>query len=79
MKTVHFYAVVFCAALTLGSGLAAQTRGVTAEDYLSFEFLSDPHFSPAGEPQPDAHGRAEASRREHQEAGLLVRQVSQRE
>ena len=25
-----------------------QTRGVTAEDYLSFEFLGDPHFSPDG-------------------------------
>src|SRR5437899_921059 len=48
MKTIHFYAAVFCAALTLGSGLAAQTRGVTAEDYLSFESLSDPHFSPDG-------------------------------
>src|SRR5436305_6550188 len=36
-------ACVICAA-----GVAAQTRGVTAEDYLSFEFLSDPHFSPDG-------------------------------
>ncbi len=26
----------------------AQTRGVTAEDYLAFEFLGDPHFSPDG-------------------------------
>ena len=26
----------------------AQTRGVTADDYLSFESLSDPHFSPDG-------------------------------
>lgn len=26
----------------------AQTRGVTPDDYLSFEFLSDPHFSPDG-------------------------------
>ena len=27
---------------------AAQTRGVTAEDYFAFETLSDPHFSPDG-------------------------------
>ena len=27
---------------------AAQTRGVTAEDYFAFETLGDPHFSPDG-------------------------------
>jgi Tol biopolymer transport system component len=48
MKRVHFWGAVFIAALTLGGGLAAQTRGVTADDYLSFEFLSDPRFSPDG-------------------------------
>ena len=32
----------------LAAPAAAQTRGVSAEDYYAFEFLSDPHFSPDG-------------------------------
>jgi dipeptidyl aminopeptidase/acylaminoacyl peptidase len=38
-------------AMTASAGAAiarAQTRGVTAEDYYSFETLADPHFSPDG-------------------------------
>src|SRR3954471_6601910 len=34
--------------LLVASYGAAQTRGVTAEDYFAFETLSDPHFSPDG-------------------------------
>src|SRR5436190_484328 len=48
MKRLPLCGAVFVAIVTLGVGLAAQTRGITAEDYLSFEFLSDPHFSPDG-------------------------------
>jgi dipeptidyl aminopeptidase/acylaminoacyl peptidase len=39
------------AALLIASAAApavGQARGVTADDYLSFEFVSDPHFSPDG-------------------------------
>src|SRR4051812_12888263 len=28
--------------------IAAEPRGVTAEDYLAFEFVGDPHISPDG-------------------------------
>ena len=35
-------------ALTLAAPLHAQKRGVTAEDYFSFELVSDPHISPDG-------------------------------
>src|ERR1700730_2082771 len=35
-------------AVALTVTLQGQTRGVTAEDYYSFETLSDPHFSPDG-------------------------------
>src|SRR5439155_23253491 len=48
MKRLPLCGAVFVAIVTLGVGLAAQTRGITAEDYLSFEFLSDAHFSPDG-------------------------------
>src|SRR5207249_3091705 len=48
MKRLPLCCAVFAATLMLGGGLAAQTRGITPEDYLSFEFLSDPHFSPDG-------------------------------
>src|SRR5262249_54476201 len=42
--------IAFAAALSLAvaAPAAAQMRVVTAEDYLSFETLSDPHFSPDG-------------------------------
>jgi dipeptidyl aminopeptidase/acylaminoacyl peptidase len=43
--------VVLCVAMgcpAFGAPAAAQTRGATAEDYLSFEFISDPRFSPDG-------------------------------
>src|SRR5215831_9002156 len=42
--------IAFAAALSLAvaAPAAAQMRAVTAEDYLSFETLSDPHFSPDG-------------------------------
>jgi dipeptidyl aminopeptidase/acylaminoacyl peptidase len=39
---------VVLALLSATVPLVAQTRGVTADDYLSFESLSDPHFSPDG-------------------------------
>src|SRR5262245_39341035 len=32
----------------VAAAAAAQTRGVTAEDYFAFETLSDPRFSPDG-------------------------------
>src|SRR5436189_6202942 len=48
MKRLPLCGAVFVAIVTLGVGLAAQTRGITAEDYLSFESLADPHFSPDG-------------------------------
>ena len=35
-------------ALVFASPLSAQKRGVTAEDYFSFELVSDPHISPDG-------------------------------
>jgi len=43
-------ATVLCGVLTvvLVAPAAAQTRGTTAEDYLSFESLTDPRFSPDG-------------------------------
>jgi dipeptidyl aminopeptidase/acylaminoacyl peptidase len=41
-------APVALAALLCAAATAAQTRGVTAEDYFAFETLSDPHFSPDG-------------------------------
>jgi len=34
--------------LVLAAPLTAQKRGVTAEDYFSFEMVSDPHISPDG-------------------------------
>ncbi|HKE58538.1 MAG TPA: S9 family peptidase [Pyrinomonadaceae bacterium] len=40
-------ALLFCLLLVTPSA-AQQPRGVTAEDYFSFEFLSDPHLSPDG-------------------------------
>ncbi len=45
MKPLAVFVFVLAAAV---APAAAQTRGVTAEDYLSFEFLNDPHFSPDG-------------------------------
>jgi dipeptidyl aminopeptidase/acylaminoacyl peptidase len=48
MNTRPRLAFVGLALLTAIVSLGAQTRGVTADDYLSFEFLSDPHFSPDG-------------------------------
>ena len=41
-------ALTFGVCLAIAADIGAQTRGATAEDYLSFEFLSDPHFSPDG-------------------------------
>jgi len=41
-------ALTFGVCLAIAADIGAQTRGTTAEDYLSFEFLSDPHFSPDG-------------------------------
>src|SRR5436309_13037627 len=45
MKQLAVLAVVFAASAV---STAAQTRGVPAADYLSFESLGDPHFSPDG-------------------------------
>jgi dipeptidyl aminopeptidase/acylaminoacyl peptidase len=45
MKKISCLVVVCLLAAALG---AAQTRGVTAEDYFAFETLSDPRFSPDG-------------------------------
>src|SRR5262247_1309749 len=41
-------AVAVVLALFVSSRALAQTRGATAEDYLGFETLSDPRFSPDG-------------------------------
>src|SRR5436309_297832 len=46
-KLLSFAAVTALACITSLTG-AAQTRGVTAEAYLAFEFLPDPHFCPDG-------------------------------
>jgi dipeptidyl aminopeptidase/acylaminoacyl peptidase len=40
--------IALVASLAFVAPAFAQTRGVTAEDYFSFEALSDPHFSPDG-------------------------------
>ena len=41
--------MTFAGVAALGtSGVEAQTRPVTAEDYFAFETVSDPHFSPDG-------------------------------
>ena len=40
--------VVGLAALVLATPAAAQTRGMTSEDYFAFETIGDPHFSPDG-------------------------------
>src|SRR5881397_872401 len=49
-KRLFVAAVLFGSieAFSLPAAAPAQTRGVTADDYLSFESLSDPHFSPDG-------------------------------
>ena len=39
----------------------AQTRGVTADDYLSFESLADPHFSPDGSTIAYVRSRSDGS------------------
>src|SRR5215471_9458923 len=36
--------ITFCA----GLALAQSPRGITSEDYLAFEFISDPNISPDG-------------------------------
>jgi len=41
-------ALAACLSLVAVAALAQQPRGITAEDYYSFEFLSDPHISPDG-------------------------------
>src|SRR5437879_10528327 len=47
-RTLHLAALYFC----LSVGVTAQTntspRGITPEDYFSFEFISDPQVSPDG-------------------------------
>jgi len=46
-KLFHSGLVCLCLSITI----AAQTtspRGITPEDYYSFEFVSDPHISPDG-------------------------------
>src|SRR5262249_22560079 len=46
-KRLFVFAVTF--SLLMGVGMAQSgPRGITPEDYYSFEFLSDPHFSPDG-------------------------------
>src|SRR6266568_4720749 len=41
-------ALAVCVFLVAVATLAQQPRGITPEDYYSFEFLSDPHISPDG-------------------------------
>jgi len=41
-------AAAIAALVWTGASAAADTRGVTAEDYYAFETLGDPHFSPDG-------------------------------
>jgi hypothetical protein len=43
--------------------LAQSRRGVTPEDYYSFEFIGDPHLSPDG-------NNLIVSKRRHESAGL---------
>src|SRR6476660_6665174 len=40
--------LLICFALTASIGQAQLLRGITPEDYLAFEFISDPHMSPDG-------------------------------
>ena len=47
MKTI-VHALLAAAVCLIAAPALAQTRGATPEDYLSFEFLGDPHFSPDG-------------------------------
>jgi dipeptidyl aminopeptidase/acylaminoacyl peptidase len=51
-KMARGKALCMLVAVALGSGAFAQQsatkRGITAEDYLSFKFVSDPHISPDG-------------------------------
>jgi len=42
----HLVALLFV--VGIASPLSSQKRGVTAEDYFSFELVSDPHISPDG-------------------------------
>ena len=42
----HLVSLLFV--LVIASPLSSQKRGVTAEDYFSFELVSDPHISPDG-------------------------------
>src|SRR5262247_2155171 len=46
-RLLPFYPLLLCL-LLIGSTAAQQPRGVTPEDYFSFEFLNDPHISPDG-------------------------------
>ncbi len=41
-------ATTIALAAPIASPVAAQTRGITAEDYFAFELVSDPHVSPDG-------------------------------
>ena len=41
-------ALAVCLSLIGVATFAQQPRGITPEDYYSFEFLSDPHISPDG-------------------------------
>ena len=47
-RAARVLSVFIISTIVLTPGAAAQTRGVTAEDYFAFETLGDPHFSPDG-------------------------------
>src|SRR5437667_11148003 len=47
-RSLALVGVTILTFLQLSPRVNAQGRGVTAEDYLSFEFVSDPHISPDG-------------------------------
>ncbi len=48
MRSRTITAVLFCLPIGHDATQAQTRRGITPEDYLSFQFISDPHLSPDG-------------------------------
>ena len=48
MRSKGVTAFLFCVLIAQNATQAQTKRGITPEDYLSFQFISDPHLSPDG-------------------------------
>src|SRR5713101_2803130 len=47
-RTFCLAALCFCLSVAVTAQTNSSPRGITPEDYFSFEFISDPHISPDG-------------------------------